>query len=62
MEEFEVERRSMLTAEEWCDPVSKISHHMKKWFEWRGDWAGMASSRIVAAFEPASRGLSSDRL
>jgi len=29
MEEFEV-KRGMLTTGEWCDPVSKISHNMKK--------------------------------
>ena len=30
MEEFEVRRRGMQTTEEWCIPVSKILHHMKR--------------------------------
>ena len=39
MEEFESRRRGMLITGEWCDPVSKIWHHMKKGVEWLGDWA-----------------------
>ena len=30
MEEFEVRRTGMLTTEEWCDPVSKMLHHMER--------------------------------
>ena len=26
-------RRGLLTTGEWCDPVSKMSHHMKKVIE-----------------------------
>jgi len=25
--------------EEWCEPVSKMCHHMKERVEWEGDWA-----------------------
>jgi len=24
---------------EWCDPVIKMSHEMKKRVDWGGDWA-----------------------
>ena len=39
MEEFEGRRRGLLTVRERCNPISKMSHHMKKGVEWGGDWA-----------------------
>jgi len=39
MEEFKWKRIRMLIAVEWCDPVSKMSHHIKKGEEWGGDRA-----------------------
>ena len=37
MEEFQGERRGMLTTEEWCNPVSNMLHHMKEGLS--EDWA-----------------------
>ena len=56
MEEFE----GVLTTGEWCDPVSKMSRHMKG-FAWGGG-LGKRGLRMVAAFGPNFRGLSSARL
>ena len=43
MEEIEGRRRGMLATGEWCNPVSKMLHHVK--------WAfGTRGLRIVAAF------------
>ena len=38
MEGFEERRKGVLTTREWCDPVRKISHHMKKGVEWGENW------------------------
>ena len=37
MKKIQVMSRGMLTTGEWCDPVSKISHHMKKGLSEEGD-------------------------
>ena len=60
MELYEVKKREMPTTREWCVPVSKISHHMKKGSSERE--LGTRGLRIVAALGPASCGLSSSRL
>ena len=38
MKESEKRKRRVLTTGECCDPVSKMSHHMKKGDEWGTIW------------------------
>ena len=48
MDEFEARRRGILTTGEWCDSLSKLSHHMNEGLSEEG--IGHNRLRIVAKF------------
>ena len=56
MDELEVRRRGILTTGKWYNPVNNMSHMKKRLSAWR--ILGTRDLRRVAAFGPASRGLS----